>query len=120
MNLTPFACVIHSSIAMKIGWQFPPFYWLFNQSSFIKEEELCFEKVLVPGNSFQHFTSQQAANAHRDAALRMCNTPERDPAQIEKKIAEGIRPNVMFLQRGFDRQMINAEELCRGEWISFC
>jgi hypothetical protein len=86
------------------NWQFPTVYWLLLQKEYIANKTICFENVLVPASTHQHFTSREAAAMHRSSALRMCNIPERPTPKVPR--------TVFFYQRGHERQMYNVEELC--------
>lgn len=85
--------------------QFPPVHWLTNAKEFRDGELLCFEKLLVPSNTHQFWTSKEAAEDHRRAALRMCNIPYREQTEAGPR-------KILFYERGHDRQLLNVEELC--------
>eukprot|EP01114_Cavostelium_apophysatum_P017910 TRINITY_DN5416_c0_g1_i5.p1 TRINITY_DN5416_c0_g1~~TRINITY_DN5416_c0_g1_i5.p1 ORF type:complete len:418 (+),score=93.36 TRINITY_DN5416_c0_g1_i5:2337-3590(+) len=88
------------------GWVVPPIFSI-PVTTALKSggQPVCFDRLLVPSNTQQHFTSREAANEHRDAALRLCDVPKRYPTKNDTK-------KLFFYERGFDRYIVNSEELC--------
>lgn len=81
---------------MRIGFPdknyvFPPIYWLRIQNEWYNQDTVCFEKLLVPANTHQHFTSSEAADYHRRQALQMCKIPERPTPPVPQKVFEIIQ-----------------------------
>lgn len=72
-----------------------------------KNELICFEKLLVPSNTHQFWTSPEAAEDHRRAALKMCNIRYREQVEDSPK-------RILFYERGHDRTILNSEELCNS------
>eukprot|EP01116_Phalansterium_solitarium_P016312 TRINITY_DN3776_c0_g1_i1.p1 TRINITY_DN3776_c0_g1~~TRINITY_DN3776_c0_g1_i1.p1 ORF type:complete len:619 (-),score=133.87 TRINITY_DN3776_c0_g1_i1:125-1981(-) len=98
---------------MRIGFPdenfvFPTVFWLEQLQETHKAEMVCYEQLLVPEDSHQHFTSRHRAERNRNQALDMCKIPRRPDAAVGTSIAPR---KVFFFERGFDRQF-NSEQLC--------
>lgn len=101
----------------KIGfpdenWQVPPYFIM----QLPPGRLLCFEELLgishryrdsllVPSHAHFGFDSQHSANLYRKNALEMCNITAREEYPKTPKFG-------FFLERGFERQLSNAGELC--------
>jgi hypothetical protein len=69
-----------------INWEFPQIFWLRNQSEWHNNQTVCFDSLLVPANTHQHFTSPVALDLHRSQALKMCDIPERPVGDHPKTV----------------------------------
>jgi len=108
VQLSPTYCW-RTCALMRIGfedenWRFPPITMV-KEGDVWHKETTCFERILVPSNTKQHFTSRAAAERHRNQALKFCNIPHRYPT---------LPKNIFFFQRGHDRQIYNGKELCES------
>jgi len=99
---------VWSEQQFKIGfpdtnWEVPPYFHL---NKIAQKDNLCFEELLVPAHAHFGFYSKEAANAYRENGLKMCNITPR------KEYTPETAQTVFFLERGFNRQTTNGEDLC--------
>jgi len=82
-------------------WKVPPYFHL----SQIHDNLLCFEEVLVPAHTHFGFYSHESADLYRERGLQMCGITPRKEYPPKPEL-------VFFLERGFNRQISNGDELC--------
>jgi hypothetical protein len=92
-----------------VGFNIPPIYAPADAQLYA--EPTCFEELLVPRNEHFAYRSTEEAESFSAALSTMC------ALDTEASMADRpSRPRILFLERAFDRQIINAPSMCT--WVS--
>jgi hypothetical protein len=93
-----------------VGFNVPPIYAPGDAQ--VAAGLTCFEELLVPRNEQFMYRSAKEAESFHAAVGAMCRL---DPDSEASMADRASRPHILFLERPFDRQIINAPSMCT--WV---